>query len=29
MQQATKPIAVHFVSNRLLAVADANAWEMN
>jgi hypothetical protein len=29
LQQATKPIAVHFVSNRLLAVADANAWEMN
>ena len=29
LQQATKPIAVHFVGNRLLAVADANAWEVN
>jgi hypothetical protein len=29
LQQATKPIVVHFVSNALLAVTDANVWEMN
>jgi len=29
LQHATKPIVVNFVGNRLLAVADANAWETN
>jgi hypothetical protein len=29
LQQATKPIVAHLVGNRLLAVPDANAWEMN